>query len=610
MLAPLALVVLVYDGFFASFAIAAAAGAALWLIPVLRLGPLPLRWQLLLASALGLGGLSALVLGLGLVGLLQRGLWFLILAALAAIGLLRVRLLWKEGHAAKNAPEADGSNDATPWNWLSLIIVPFAVLALDVATVPPGFLWTPEGFGYDALEYHLELPKEYAAQQRIAYTPHNVYGNFPANVEMLYLLSMVLRGDPIDGAMTGQMFNLAFAILTVAAVWVAAREWSARAAAAAVLLIGTVTWLPYLCGVAFVENGLLFFTAVACAALLRGAVASPLVGGADARAPGTRPDATVRSKTRWIAVSGVMAGLAAGCKYTGVTLVALPIGIAVLLLPAYRSSDRFKRGAIFASTALLTFAPWMIKNAVFTGNPVFPLANEIFRAYPPGWGEAESRHFEECHRPLPAQRSLSGRLRELWHQVIADESGLFGPLLLLAPLTLTITRPRTGRAQTARFGSFEALLIAVLAIQVLAWLLGTHLYARFSVVWVIPLALLGGRGLAALRAPAVALLAGGLALAGAGLNLARFVDLYQRHFSAAGHRIPIEGATQVFTNGEFAGFEHLALINRELPPDVHILMLGDAKAFYFQRPVDYCVVFNRNPFVETVRSSRSPQEIV
>ncbi|HEY3243390.1 MAG TPA: hypothetical protein VGM03_08565, partial [Phycisphaerae bacterium] len=96
-LAPLALVVLAYDGFLALISIGAATCAALWLIPLLRLGPLPLRWQLLLASALGLGGLALLVLGLGLVGLLQRGLWFLILAALAAIGLLRVRLLWKEG---------------------------------------------------------------------------------------------------------------------------------------------------------------------------------------------------------------------------------------------------------------------------------------------------------------------------------------------------------------------------------------------------------------------------------------------------------------------------------------------------------------------------------
>ncbi|HEY3243744.1 MAG TPA: hypothetical protein VGM03_10370, partial [Phycisphaerae bacterium] len=228
-----------------------------------------------------------------------------------------------------------------------------------------------------------------------------------------------------------------------------------------------------------------------------------------------------------------------------------------------------------------------------------------------GWGEAESRHFEECHRPLPAQRSLSGRLRELWHQVIANEFRLFGPLVLLTPLVVVLTMPRRGSVDPQRRARLpEALLAALLAVQVLCWLGTTHLYARFAVVLLIPLALLGGRGMGALRGRSAVLVTSALVLSGAGFNLARFLRLYTGHFYPNDVRLPLEGGSELFTSGQAAGFEHLALINRELPPDMHILMLGDAKAFYFQRPVDYCVVFNRNPFVETVRSSRSPQEIV
>ena len=56
---------------------------------------------------------------------------------------------------------------------------------------------------------------------RIAYTPHNIYGSFPAIVEMLYLLCMVLRDDPYAGAATAKILNALLAVGCVFGAYVA-----------------------------------------------------------------------------------------------------------------------------------------------------------------------------------------------------------------------------------------------------------------------------------------------------------------------------------------------------------------------------------------------------
>ena len=37
--------------------------------------------------------------------------------------------------------------------------------------------------------------------------------------------------------------------------------------------------------------------------------------------------------------------------------------------------------------------------------------------------------------------------------------------------------------------------------------------------------------------------------------------------------------------------------------DAKVLVVGDARAFYVQRRADYCVVFNRSPFIEVVETA-------
>ncbi|MCP4591530.1 MAG: hypothetical protein GY842_12365, partial [bacterium] len=196
----LALVILALDGPIALAIILAATLGGLWLADALLGKTAPWRWRVLLSAALGLGGVGLLVLACGVLGWLDRTCWLALLAIMSIAGVLR---LWRCGAgergcsperlsmtpAAEAAATAEeeaeaedrhqsngeaGERSAGRFLWLWLAVCPFAALAILAAVTPPGVLWAEEGNGYDVLEYHLQLPKEYLEAGRIDYVPHNV----------------------------------------------------------------------------------------------------------------------------------------------------------------------------------------------------------------------------------------------------------------------------------------------------------------------------------------------------------------------------------------------------------------------------------------------------
>lgn len=576
-----ALLTLAIDGLSALAIVVPAILAGLWFVPARRLPELPLRWHLLLAATFGLGALSIAVLLCGLLGLLQRPLWVGLLLVAFIAGIVRLQQLVSARTTREDAPR-------DPFRWLWVALTPFIVLAILAAVHAPGFLWSEEGAGYDALEYHLALPKEYRQQGRIDYTPHNVYGNFPANVEMLYLTAMVVLDEDVNAGTTTHMVHLLLGALTIFAAYVAGREWSRRAGVLSAILAGTCTWWVYLSGLAFVENGMLFFGMAAAAVVARALRVAPV-----------RPDENESGQTspapwRWYAVAGAAAGLACGCKYTAVPMIALPIACTAFLAP---TSAKERLTACLAALVAcgVTFSPWLIKNTVMTGNPVFPLANQWFQATPPGWDMVESAHWDECHSAMMNASKADTPLHSLWTRVLADHYGRFGPLLFAMALAGCLVR-RLDRVTLA--------LLLLLIVQVGVWLFATHLYARFAVVLVIPLALLGGR--AAFLATTAPRTTGVIAVTalGAAVNFAAMLRLYRAEAMPGA----IAPASLIY-NGVLPWYGYLHQVNDVLARDARVLVLGDAKAFYYRRSIAYCVVFNRDPFVEAIEQNPTPPAI-
>ena len=146
--------------------------------------------------------LSLITLLLGLIGLLNQ---------ITAIALIAIGLVALAAHLARSKKVFDS---LTNWRsapagsrWFLLLAIPPMAMMTVAAMLPPYLLWTPdEPHGYDAVEYHLQVPREWYEAGRIVPLHHNVFSYLPFNVEMHYLLAMHLRGGPLGGHVSSVQF--------------------------------------------------------------------------------------------------------------------------------------------------------------------------------------------------------------------------------------------------------------------------------------------------------------------------------------------------------------------------------------------------------------------
>lgn len=575
LLAPHGWPTLLHDGIFAAIVHAAAAGWGLW----------PARWLLgrrialreaCVAAALGAGLVSSLVLAIGCAGLLSTSSAWCIVAAGVGLGLARV---YRDQDVLGDGESGDTA-DAREWPaWLRGVAATPAGIALGIALfcacLPPGILWTGEGGGYDVLEYHLQGPREYWMAGRIQFLPHNVYTSFPQLVEMQYLLLMHLLGDPHAAAIPAQLLHLGYAALFVVAV--VGRSGARWQRIAALLLAGTSTWLVYLGSLAYVE----------CAMLFIAAVAGRLALEAVARVPTTR-DALLL---------GLLGGIAGGTKYTALAMVGA--ALALTWLAAIRANWRRRTtlAGWLAIGALAAFAPWMVRNAAFTGNPVYPFAYRWLGGA--AWSPVQEAQWSRAHRPKTESDTIPGRLTLAAGELFGTRAGglsHFGPVLFIAAVAGLWTHAR-------RAASFLALwAMAILAI----WIAGTHLPARFAVPLLTPLLLLAVGGQAANVQPWRARAVLWLAILAAALQLVHTARLLaSENVNSLSRGAPLSAAI---------GRTDLFLANHPLnvatPPDARIWLVGNAAAFYIDRRVHYTVAFNRDPWIDLAAGGANAGECV
>jgi hypothetical protein len=408
-------------------------------------------------AALGLGLMSLVALGLGLAGALNR---------LTAVGTVLLGPgLWAPGvirwvRSRSDVPVEAWVREPLGGQWLLLLVAPLFAMMVIGASILPGVLWKPsDPHPYDAMEYHLQGPREWYEAGRIVELPHNVYTYFPFGVEMHYLMAMHLRGGPWRAMYQCQFLSVAWVLLTGMAVYGAVRGTApdyrappAVASAANVLAIAT-PWMVMLGAVAYTESALALYAVLTVAWALRAA----RVGG--------------RERTRAIAIAGAMAGFACGVKYTAFPMVvgATLAGVGLLAILSREVKAWATAAAMFTALAIVIWSPWLVRNAVWTRNPVFPLAMAQL-----GHGHYDAvqvERFRIAHSPPERLRPIFARVSHSWREVWSSRQygWLFWPTILAA-LALSI-RHR------------EAWLIAGFLLAVLLiWLFFTHLLGRFLVL--------------------------------------------------------------------------------------------------------------------------------
>jgi hypothetical protein len=314
-----------------------------------------------LATALGAGLTSHLGLALAMSGLLYR--WLLVTILVVGTFLLR-REMWERLrllHGALARGIDSLARDERAWFTLPVAayLAFFAVLLFVQAIAPE--------IQYDALNYHLAVPRIYLQHHRLVATPWIMQSWLAGGADMNYLIAMLLANQT-----AAKLYNLAFLALTAAGVYVFARRHlppaSPLIAAALVVTTPLLAW-----------EGTTTYTDLpsACFCLLALVAAARWLEG---RAPA------------WLVVAGLLAGFAISAKLIAGLLVA-PLAVVVLVASLARSGvplrGRLAPVLAFATPTCAAALPWPLVRYLQTGNPVFPLLNGIFRS--PLWQPVNER---------------------------------------------------------------------------------------------------------------------------------------------------------------------------------------------------------------------------
>jgi 4-amino-4-deoxy-L-arabinose transferase-like glycosyltransferase len=523
-------------------------GVVRWLY---RLTPLE---DLLVSTGLGLGVLSLLMLAVGLVGGFLPWVAWLLIVALAAVGISPLRDLWRRLRAGPVLRA-----EARFEQLLAISVLVLFIPAFLSALAPP--------IAWDSQVYHLTGPKLYIAQGRITGGIDIPYLGFPALVETLFAVGMLLRGPAVAA-----LIHLAYALLSLLLVYAMADRYLTRRAgwlgmaalAAAPTIVLIASW-------AYVDLAVLFYELGALFLLMQWREAE-------------------QSKGAILALTGAFCGFAVGCKYTAVLL---PATLAIIILVLSRRQGwraTLRQIAWFGGVTTLVAAPWFLKNWAFTGNPVYPF-------FLPGrfWDEFRAWFYNRAGSGL-AFTAPWRLLIAPWETTVLGLEGAegysatIGPLFLLAIPLLVLTFRRWSREQRR----FVALLLAVCAPQYLFWLYGvaqSALLIQTRLLFPIFgfLALLAGFGLDRLKLldmpgfsldrlfSALVVLVLGLDLLGAGLQFA--------YYNPLAYLVGWESADDYLNRYQPDYQQAINYINEELPQSARVYFLWEPRSFYARRDV-------------------------
>ena len=241
-----------------------------------------------------------------------------------------------------------------PRKWLIIFLCGLTGLLIlsmiILASVPP--------ISRDALVHHLAIPKLYLKHGAIYEIPFMIFSYYPMNLDLLYLIPLSLGKD-----IMAKFIHFSFALLTACLIFYYLR----RRINILYAFLGAVFFLSIpiiikLSITVYVDLGLVFFSTASLLLVLKWLECG--------------------FRVRFLILSALFCGLAMGTKYNGlITFLILTLLVPFIYsrynnnsVPGFVGSVRY--GVLFLCIALILFSPWMIRNYLWTYNPIFPLYNE------------------------------------------------------------------------------------------------------------------------------------------------------------------------------------------------------------------------------------------
>ncbi len=295
---------------------------------------------------------------------------------------------------------------------------------------------------------------------------------------------------------------------------------------------------------------------------------------------------------------GVFAGSGMACKYPGLLSAVVPCAV-LMVIDGFRAGrGLWKPCVMFVLGVGLAVGPWLTKNLVETGNPVYPLAWSIFGGA--DWDAELDAKWRRAHGPNGHNLV---QLFDLMFDVSVRNDWLSPLLYGLAPLAFWPRRRETTNdsADSDEHAVWSRRFACVAAWQFFGWWAFTHRLDRFWTPMLPLVSLLAGLGLARLVA-----------------TVAPWTSTARRRLamSVAGGVVVVAGLFNfVFESSGLAGYndflrdlpraDRMALhitapeiewLNDHAPGGARVLAVGDAEIFGATFPVLYNTVFDRSLF--------------
>lgn len=281
---------------------------------------------------LGLAGWATFPIGL-LPNGLRWGLWPMM--ALAAVGLALIARPVLS-HFSK-VPQTFRNVQGKGWIYVGIVSVGFLFSLIPILAPSTAADW-------DTIAYHLAIPKLWIQAGRIEYIPFIHHSNFPFCADNLYIWGLQWGGQQGAKAFSGCF--LAFGML---ALYGLAKEFygagAAKWATAAFLTAPVVLWES---GTAYVDLAQGLFVGLGVVLLFQ-------------------------DFTQHFLVGSLLLGFGVASKYTGLQSVLAVAAVApIALWKAEGGAQALRKAALASLLAVAVGSPWLIRNELVVGNPVFP----------------------------------------------------------------------------------------------------------------------------------------------------------------------------------------------------------------------------------------------
>lgn len=212
----------------------------------------------------------------------------------------------------------------------------------------------------DALTHHLAVPKLYLNHGGIYEIPSLEFSYYPMNIDLLYMIPLYLGNDIL-----AKYIHFTFALLTGWLIFdYLKRRINNLSALFGALLFLSIPIIVKLSVTVYVDLSLVFFSTASILFLLKWAEKD--------------------FQLKYLIISALSCGFALGTKYNGlIVLFLLTLFVPFIYSRYFQNSTRSQYraiyyGAFFLFISLLLFSPWLIKNFVWTNNPLYPLFDNWF----------------------------------------------------------------------------------------------------------------------------------------------------------------------------------------------------------------------------------------